>query len=127
MAGGAKMLEIEDMEEGLLVWWRADRAFGSSWSVPCVVTHLDTDKGSFRVRSLDDFKETGYLRLHDAVDETSRREMRVCTLDDVREFFKRRQYASEDRLIKLRRELKDYEERVSDYKNKVDAFLSSHA
>jgi len=102
------MIEAHELRKGLLVWWTAER-YMSSWSCPCVVTEVA--EGHFRVRSFDDGKETGPLRMHDVPggDPSSRHEMRVCSKTEVRRYFEDRKRALEDRATKARRAVEDAE------------------
>ena len=116
------MIKKEDMKPGVLVWWSADR-YMRSWSCPAIVTAV-TEKW-FRVRSLDDFKETNKLRMNDVPDfDKSPRtfEMRLCTMDEVQEYFKKQKRDLEDEVYHKKRALKDAQERLHEYKKRVESF-----
>lgn len=116
------MLEKKALKPGALIWWTSrGEAFQADCSCPCVVTHVD--KKSFRVRSLDDFKETSDLRMDDEVDLTSRREMRPCTIAEVVEFLERRELELEQRVLAANTELQKRERERNEYADKVKKFL----
>ena len=114
------MISVEELKVGLLVWWTSERLV-DEWSCPCIVICIEDD--SVTVKSLDDFREA-YLYLSDGeFYEDSLREMRICTIDEVRQYFKEQLRNRSDALTGKRRELKDLEEETSSYKEKVEKFL----
>jgi len=115
------MLEKKDMKKGLIIWWVAERIM-SGWSCPAVITHVG--RKSFRVISLDDFKESGELRMNDEADQSSRHEMRVSSLEEVKEYFKKRERQFDDLIQKKKRDLADAEENLRDFKERARKFIS---
>lgn len=115
-------IEKEKIKVGLLVWWRAER-YSSGWSCPCIV--IRADKKHFRVMSLDDFKETNDLRLddRDPHGKSGVEEMRICSIDEIREYFKKRDRKFEDGITELNRKLKDTKEEQEDFRLKSEKFL----
>ena len=121
------MLEIKKIKVGLLIWWSADRSFGNCWSCPCIVTAVK--RTGFKVRTLDNFTETDWLRMHDTPggDGSSRHEMRECTLPDIKEYFRKTAQelregvfdASND-LVKAREVLKRYKKRSVKFLSQFD-------
>lgn len=84
------MIEKSKMKVGLLIWWTADRTF-KEWDCPAIVTKVT--RKFFKVRSLDDFKETDNLRMDDnpdpRFDESCRTtEMRVSSVSEVEKYLK---------------------------------------
>jgi hypothetical protein len=116
------MVEQSELRVGLLIWWEADREF-SEWSCPAVVTEVTEDW--FKVRTLDEFKETEPLRMNDNGDETSRREMRVCGIDEVKKFFLEKNREFEDSLTETKRRLEDLETEKANFASQVEAFLAT--
>ncbi len=120
------MLKKEDLKVGLLIWWSAER-YMRGWSCPAIVTEA-SDK-SFKVRSLDDFKETDDLRMEDDPeglpykDESSRKEMRICTMDEVKEYFKKSMRVMEDKVTENQRALTDAQSNLTEYQERVKDFL----
>ena len=115
------MLEKGEIKEGLIVWWAAERTM-HEWSCPAVITHVG--RKSFRVISLDDFKESGELRMNDEVDQSSRHEMRASSLEEVKEYFKKRERQLDDLIQKKKRDLADAEENLRDFKERARKFIS---
>lgn len=123
--GGSAMVKKEDMKPGTLVWWSAER-YMNSWSSPAIVTVVEDEW--FKVRSLDDFKETDQLRMDDipGMDKSVRTsEMRLCTLDEVRDYFKKRKRNLEDAVTEKTRALKDVQDKLAEYEEKVKSFLET--
>lgn len=119
------MVRKEDVKPGLLVWWSAER-YMNSWSCPAVVTVVE--EKWFRVRNLDDFKETVPLRMDDVSGgdkSVLTSEMRVCTLDEVKDYFKERRREFEDTITKKIRGLKDAQEAKVGFEEKAEAFLKT--
>jgi len=81
------MVQISELKVGVFVWWTAER-YMRGWSCPCVVVEVADEW--FKVKSLDDFKVTDRLRMHDipGLDESSRHEMRLCSKDEVLQYLK---------------------------------------
>lgn len=52
----------EDLQVGLLVWWKADR-YMKSWSVPGIVTYVNHEENKYKVYTFDDMKETSELSI----------------------------------------------------------------
>ena len=119
------MVKKEDVKPGLLVWWSAER-YMSSWSCPAVVTAVEG--GCFRVRSLDNFKETAPLRMDDVSGgdkSVLTSEMRPCTLDEVKDYFKERRREFEDTITEKIRDLKDAHDTMAGFEEKAEAFLKT--
>ncbi len=119
------MVRKEDVKPGLLVWWSAER-YMSGWSCPAVVTVVE--EKWFRVRSLDDFKETDPLRMDDVPSgdkSVLTSEMRICTLDEVKEYFKKRKRKFEDTITEKIRDLKDAQDAMAGFEEKAEAFLKT--
>ena len=119
------MIKKEEMKPGLLVWWSANR-YMKSWSCPAIVTVVDEE--SFKVQSLDDFKETEPLRMNDIpnLDKSVRNtEMRICTTEEVLDYFKNRTRHLEDIVISKTRELKDAEDQLAEYQKKTEKFIKN--
>jgi len=116
------MIEVSDIRVGLLVWWTANRDF-SSWSCPCIVTEVNED--TFGVKSFDDFEETNSLRMHDIPggDPTSRYEMQVSNLKEIKRFFEDRKRTLEDQVTDARRDLEDAQKELSSYQQKTEMAL----
>ena len=115
------MLEKRDLKVGALVWWSRSSDRYAEWSCPCVVTQVS--RKSFRVRSLDDFKETKDLRMDDAMDTTSRREMRPCNLEEVEEFFEKRKLGLEQRVLEVKAAVQKLERERDTYIEKSKKFM----
>jgi len=119
------MVKKEDMKPGALVWWSAER-YMSGWSCPAVVTAVE--ENWFKVRSLDSFRETDQLRMDDIsdIDKSVRiSEMRLCTLDEVRDYFKKRKRSLEDAVTEKTRALKDAQDKLAEYEERVKSFLET--
>ncbi|MFH1508893.1 MAG: hypothetical protein ABIE68_01900 [bacterium] len=118
------MINKEDMKPGLLVWWSAER-YMNTWSCPAIVTTVEDEW--FRVRSLDDFKETDRLKMNDSPgsDKSCRSEMSICTLDKVQDYFKKRKRGLEDAVTEKTRALKDAQDKLAEYEKKIEDFLET--
>ncbi len=115
------MVSIEDLKPGVFVWWSAER-YMRSWSCPAQVTEVQKD--SFKVRSLDDFKESGPLRMHDDVDESTRNEMRLASPAEVREFLEKRVNSLARGVDSHKKDLATAEEYLSRYKKTVEKVVA---
>lgn len=113
------MVQASELKVGLLVWWTAERSM-KAWSCPCVVTYVDVEKNHYRVRSLDDFEETSNLLIDrgEGGDKSSLTEMRICTLDEVKIYFRERSAAMD--ISNAKRENAQRE-----YLKKAEAFISA--
>ncbi|PIR94748.1 hypothetical protein COT95_02475 [Candidatus Falkowbacteria bacterium CG10_big_fil_rev_8_21_14_0_10_37_6] len=118
------MINKEDMKPGLLVWWSGGR-YINRWSCPAIVTAVE-DKW-FKVRTLDNFKETGQLKMNEVPDsdKSIRSEMRLCTLDEVHNYFKKHKRNFEDAVTEKTRALKDAQKRLVEYEEKIGPFLKT--
>ena len=115
------MIAPEELKVGLFVWWSAGRHF-SSWSCPCVVS--DVGDKSFRVKSLDNFMETEDLsKVRTVEDPGVLHEMRICTLEEVRQYFMGQLREKEDEVIKAQRTLEDRKRGKDVYEAKIKVFL----
>ncbi|MFW5888551.1 MAG: hypothetical protein ACOCVY_02430 [Patescibacteria group bacterium] len=110
------MINKEDMKPGLLVWWSAER-YMNAWSCPAIVTEVEDEW--FRVRSLDDFKEI------DLDKDVRTSEMRLCTLDEVKDYFKKRKRGLEDAVTEKTRALEDAQDKLAEYEKKTEDFLKT--
>lgn len=113
------MIEKDEIKVGLLIWWSAER-LTKAWSCPCVVSHIEGNR--FKVTSLDDFKEVEDLFLQGPC----LREMRKCTINEVKDYFKGSERARQDAVTRKSRELADAEEELRIYKQRVAEFISKH-
>ncbi len=114
------MLDKKDLQVGALVWWTADRIF-KSWSCPAIVTQVK--KKSFKVRSLDDFKESAPLRMDDDMDQTSRREMRLASLEEVCCYLRDQMRVLDEACAKREQADDQAKRRYDEYLAKVGQFL----
>lgn len=116
-------IRISQMRKGLLGWWTAsdDRR---EWSCPFVVT--DANKNSFSVQTLDDFKIVGPLRMRDAPsgDPSSRKEMRLASEQEIRDYLAEHRRELEDKVTKAMRQLEETQTRLSAYDVNRDRFLA---
>jgi len=105
-----------------------EAAYSRSWSCPCVVTQVNEEEGTYRVRSLDNFKETGPLRIegHPELAPSSLSEMRVCTAEEVREYLKKQARELEDALTSAKRAEDDAQGRLDGYIEKSEKILAEH-
>ena len=115
------MVEVSQIKVGAFFWWEADRP-RKYWSCPCVVTEAEQD--SFKVVSLDDFKEIGPLRMHDGGDESCRSEMRPCTLQEVERYIEDRKRRLGDDITSAKRALQDRQQELREYKENAKALLA---
>ena len=106
------MIEIKDLEPGLLVWWSAARSSTRRWSFPAMVTLVA--KTHFRVMGFNDFKVSDELRIsYDLVD--CREEMRPCSIDEVEDYLTKRR-------VELANEITVKETELSAVKNALYSF-----
>ena len=121
------MIKKEDLKKELLVWWTADR-LSHRWSCPAIVTVVGEDY--FQVQCLDDFENTVPLSIDgvSGLDESVRiAEMRICTLEEARDYFNLRTRNLEDDVTKKDRALKDAKDKLTKYNNNVKTFLAAHS
>lgn len=77
------------------------------------------------MKSLDDFKETDDLRMDDEGDKTSRREMRLSSMDEVEEYFKEKAREQEELIRAKTAGLADLKEELKKFKQRSKEFLVS--
>ena len=115
------MVKKESLRVGLLVWWSANRLV-HAWSCPGMITCVKED--SFKITSFNDFKESEDLHLPNRGGESILDEMRQCTLNEVKEYFKIRERVLNDVVTQKTRELADASEDLRSYKQGVAEFFS---
>lgn len=117
------MIEIRQVRKGQLVWWSAKR-YMSEWSCPAVVTEVK--RNSFRVQSLDDFKVTEPLRLHDVPGggPSSRKEMRLASEQEIRDYLRGRRQQLDNRVVEAQSQFEEAQARLSAYDVNCDRFLA---
>ncbi len=127
------MIQKSKMKVGVLIWWTANRTF-KKWDCPAIVTKVT--RKYFKVRSLDDFKETDNLIMdddpHPHGDLSSRTtEMRLSSVSEVEEYLKNnienkhkalRESAKEIRAAKTA--LTKDKKAVTEYEQTVESFLA---
>lgn len=121
------MLQAKELRVGLFVWWNAGR-YMSGWSCPCIVTTINRKKG-FRVRSLDNFRETDWLRLKDIpdLDRSSLHEMRECSREEIEQYFETTTQGLRNEVTTIKGRLVAAQRRLAAYKKQVDEFLTQSA
>lgn len=121
------MISIEEVKVGLFVWWKVHKSI-RSWSIPCIVTRID--ENSFAVEFLSDFIVMSGIPLSDVPDFFSSQEMRFCTIDEVREYFKEQLREKELRYEEITDMQRDGNVALEDflhYKKKVEVFLEEYS
>ena len=116
-------MQAKELRVGLLVWWSND-----SWSCPCVVTAINRKRG-FKVRSLDNFRETNWLRLKDDphFDKSRLHEMQECSREDVEQYFETTTQKLKNRIATAESELVAIRKHLTAYKKQVSEFLTQPA
>ncbi len=121
------MLQAKELKVGLFVWWSVKRTI-DAWSYPCVVTAINRKRG-FKVRWLDNFHETDWLRLKDmsGFDKSSLHEMRECSREDVEQYFEKEMQELKNAIATAKSELVAARGRLATYKKRVSEFLTQSA
>lgn len=115
------------MKVGLLIWWTADRTF-KQWDCPAIVTKVT--RKFFKVRSLDDFKETKNLRMdddpHPHGDRTSRTtEMRVSSVSEVEKYLKENIQNKHEAIRAKAKAIKEAKASLAENKNALTEYEQS--
>jgi predicted ribosome quality control (RQC) complex YloA/Tae2 family protein len=112
------MLENKDLKAGQLIWW-ADEF----WSCPCVI--VSVGDLSFKVESLDNFRESGDLRIDAVSDRSPRGNMRTCTVFEAEEYFRERKRELKKQLRDLEDKVLELKEKKANYERRADEFLAT--
>lgn len=120
------MIQKSKMKVGLLIWWTADRHF-KAWDCPAIVTKVT--KKYFKVKSLDDFKETDNLRMDDDPDprfdkSVRTTEMRVSSVSEVEEYFNKRIKSKQTTIKEAKASLAENKKALTEYEQTVESFLT---
>lgn len=112
------MIKISDIKVGALIWWKTNRDSDCrAWDCPVIVTTV-TKKG-FRVKSLDDFKVSPELSMNDGqkfMIPTSRKEMRLCSLEEVKEYFEKNISDKKNRASEVDKSIKSMQAKLRTFK-----------
>ena len=119
------MLQAKELKIGLFVWWSAQ---DGAWSCPCVVTAINKRRG-FKVRSLDNFYESGWLRLKDDphFDKSRLHEMQECSREDIEQYFKTSTQELRNKVVTIKSKLVAAQKYLAVYKKRVSEFLMQSA
>ncbi len=127
------MIEKSKMKVGLLIWWTANRTF-KRWDCPAIVTKVT--RKYFKVRSLDDFKETENLKMdddpHPHGDLASRTtEMNLSSVSEVEEYLKNNIQKKHEAIRAKAKEIKEAKaslaenkKALTEYEQSVQSFLA---
>lgn len=121
------MIKREKITEGLLLLWSTNN-YDDEYTCPAIVIEVEEDW--FRVQSLDDFSGSDCISINSIsnLDKNTRKtEMKICTLEEVREYFKKRTKKLNDIVIKKTNELERAEKTLDKYQKNVEAFLKTHS
>ena len=115
------MIKKEDVKVGVLLWLALSEC-------PAIVTAVNDD--SFNVQCLNYFGGTDRFTI-DVIPGTStlmsHRVIRICTLEEVRDYLNKRTQYFEDYITETEAGLRDARNRVTYYKDKVKTFLAAHS
>jgi len=78
------MIKNEELVEGLLVQWTAER-YMRGWDCPCIVTEVNREKNYFKVFTFDEYVETGPLAIKRPAnnDPSSLTEMKIISINEI--------------------------------------------
>ena len=118
------MIKREEITEGLLLLWGVDNSYNDEYTCPAIV--VEVEENWFIVRSLDDFRESDCIRIDEVsnLDENvNKSKMKICTLEEVQEYFKKRTKKLNDIVTKKTKELERAKKTLNEYQENVEAFL----
>ena len=114
-----KGLNTDELQVGLLIWWKRDSDW-SSFNTPCVVTYLNREENTFRVFAFDEMKETKDLSITRGdnqckcnSDPSSLTEMRLSNTDELVQFIKERAAIASTKIVEM-------ENRIGGLKNSIE-------
>lgn len=131
------MIEHDQLRAGLLVWWERKDHQGQVFDgYPGVITAVDREKGTYRIRTFDDLGETDDLNIVHTVpegngsdslkDESRLKEMRPCDGREIRRYVEDRTRRFEEEVIRAKRCLEDAEQALDGYRRETKALFDEH-
>jgi hypothetical protein len=127
------MIKKSQLKVGVLIWWTANRTF-KKWDCPAIVTKVS--RKYFKVKSLDDFKETENLRMdddpHPHGDLSSRTtEMQLSSVSEVEKYLKENIQnkheairAKAKAIKEAKASLAENKKALTEYEQTVESFLT---
>lgn len=104
------MLQLDEIKEGTLIWWRANRMF-NEWDCPGIITRVDDTKVS--IQTFDDFKIAESIRKSSLLESDS--EIRLASVREVRVFLRESRADELAKIARLEGEIDSTKENVIEY------------
>lgn len=111
------MIEPKELKVGLLVWWAND-----SWSCPGVITKVDLENNTFRVKTFDTMEETADLRISRPAgcDKSRLEEMEITTEEKILAYLSEKELSFKKYMLEIEQKLSNLKGIADQYSKKAN-------